>query len=516
MAIVVSHIGTSFDALARQALRQAPLADLVELRLDRIGFPGVAALSGFIAQIKKPVIVSVHGPENGGDFKGDLDERFELLHASARAGAAFVDIDWRLSLELGEVEGKCHRIVSRHEPAGTPEDLAAFDEEVRAVLYEGDVIKLVPQAHSTEDGLRVLRHLRTARGGLIAFAGGEAGRFTRILCRLFGSAFTYAAAAALPGQPAPEPTAAGQIRVNDLRGLLPPGGGNAQTAIFGVVGKTLEHSFSPHVHDMALKMARLDALYLSLECDDLARFLALADDPLFRGFSVTAPHKQAAFKLAKERDEASHACRASNTLVRDVNGWNALNTDLPAVRETLETAYRFHREKAGRPLLAQGGPLAGAHVLVLGAGGAARAVVRAAQQAGARATLAGRTPERTAAVARELDAAHVPWNAIQSTEHDVLVNATPVGSAEPGKSEGGPSPIPAEWLRPGTLVLDAVYNPVRTTLLADALARGCTPVPGAEWFVRQAGRQFQAFTRQEPDDAVLRAAFENALGARRN
>ncbi len=517
MAIVVSHIASDFGALERQALRQQPLADLIELRLDRIGDPGDERLRAFIARAKKPVIVAAHGPESGGTFAGDLEERLELLRSAARAGATFVDVDWRLSLELGPLEGKCHRIVSRHELDGTPEDLAAMDAEVREVLYEGDVIKLVAHARSSEDGLRMLRHLRAARGGLIAFSSGEKGRFTRVLCRLFGSAFTYAAPASVPGEPAPEPTAPGQIRVNDLRAMLPPGGGNAQTAIFGVVGDKLGHSFSPHVQGMALKMARLDALYLAFETDDLVRFLALADDPLFRGFSVTAPHKQAAFELASEHDQDSEACRASNTLVRQGAKWRALNTDVPAVRATLETAWAFHLKKQGKALLVQeGSPLGGVHALVLGAGGAARAVVQALRSAGGRASIAARDPGRSAQLARELGAAAIGWDAIRATPHDVLVNATPIGTADPAGGDGsGSLPIPAEWLRAGTHVLDAVYNPVKTALLAAAVARGCTAVPGAEWFVRQAAGQFRAFTQAEPDDAVLRAAFENALASAR-
>jgi 3-dehydroquinate dehydratase/shikimate dehydrogenase len=319
----------------------------------------------------------------------------------------------------------------------------------------------------------------------------------------------------MPGEPEPPATAPGQLRVNDLRGLLPPGGGNPQTAVFGVVGAALAHSFSPHVHGMALKMARLDALYLPFETDDLARFLELADDELYRGFSVTNPHKQAAFAAASKRDEDSHACKASNTLVREPDGWRALNTDVPAVRETLETALRSHRQKAGKAQLAQGGPLAGAHALVLGAGGAARAVIQAVRSAEGRVTIAARDAARAAALAAEMGCASVAWDAIPQTVHDLLVNTTPAGTAGP---DGAPTaaPVPTDWLRPGTLVLDAVYNPVRTMLLEGALSRGCTPVPGAEWFVRQAALQFRAFTRQDADDAVLRAAFENALGARQD
>jgi shikimate 5-dehydrogenase len=70
--------------------------------------------------------------------------------------------------------------------------------------------------------------------------------------------------------------------------------------------------------------------------------------------------------------------------------------------------------------------------------------------------------------------------------------------------------IPADWIRPGTLVLDAVYRPLRTPLLMEARKKGCTAVPGGEWFVRQAQAQFKLFTGQDPDEALMRAAFQNA------
>ncbi|HVS11785.1 MAG TPA: hypothetical protein VMS76_18090, partial [Planctomycetota bacterium] len=113
-------------------------------------------------------------------------------------------------------------------------------------------------------------------------------------------------------------------------------------------------------------------------------------------------------------------------------------------------------------------------------------------------------------VAAELGCAALEWERIPATSHDVLVHCTPVGSA--GAPPGSPDmAIPADWLRPGTLVLDAVYRPVKTALLAAARERGCTAVPGAEWFVRQATAQFRLFTAHDADEALLRAAFESAL-----
>jgi 3-dehydroquinate dehydratase/shikimate dehydrogenase len=494
MAIVVSHVDSDFDALAARALRQAPLADLVELRLDRIGHPGKERLRTFVGRAKKPVIVACHGERDPGEV-------VELLHDAAEAGARFVDVDWTLALELGQVKAPCHRIVSRHVHDGTPEDLAAVHAEVQEVLGEGDVTKIVTHAGTCEDGLRLLAWLATTKG-VIAFCSGDAGAFTRLLAPIFGSPFTYCAAAEMPGEPPAEKTAPGQWRVNDLRAALPPGGVSQETAILGVVGNPVGGSLSPRVQGMALKAARLDAVYVAFEPASLARFLALATAPNFRGLSVTAPFKEQAFRLALDHDEGSKRTRAVNTLLREKAGWKGANTDVPAVRETLVQAWHHHARTR-----AAGRTLAGARALVLGAGGAARAVVHALHSLDAHATVAGRTAARARTLAEELGCEHVAWAEIPARAHDVLVNATTVGS-RPDEL-----PIPADWLRPGTLVLDAVYRPIRTPLLAAAHARGCTSVPGAEWFVRQAALQFRLFTRQEPDAALLRSAFEHALGA---
>lgn len=502
MAIVVSHLGPDFDELCRRALRQLALSDLVELRLDRIGNPGEERLAAFMRACKKPVIVAVHGAEAFGDFAGDVDERLDLLHAAARAGARFVDVDARHSLDLGEVAGKCHRIVSHHDVEGTPADLGALHEELRAVLYEGDVTKLVTHARSVQDGLRMLNHLRSA-GGLVGFCSGAAGSFTRVLAPIFGSPFTYCAPADLPGLGGGEPSAPGQMRVNDLLALMPPGGLSMETAVFGVVGSHVRHSFSPRVQGMALKAAKLDALYLPFETDDFEGFLDLATDECFRGFSVTMPHKGAALARARSAERGAEAVGAANTLVRESHGWRALNTDVPAVRETLQKALELHGRTPGRIA-----SLIGARVLVLGAGGAAAAALQAAREGGATTSVAARNRDRARALAQRCGAQALDWEGLVGAEWDVLVHATPVGSA----ADPGRSPIPAEWIRAGTVVLDAVYHPLQTPLLAAALGRGCTAVPGAEWFVRQAQAQFRLFTGQEPDEALMRAAFANALG----
>jgi len=327
-----------------------------------------------------------------------------------------------------------------------------------------------------------------------------------VLAPVMGSPFTYCSAARLPGQEDPEATAPGQWRVNDLRGLYPPGGVNPETAILGVLGRPVTNSWSPLLHGMALKAAKLDAVYLPFEPEELEEFLALCDDENFRGFSVTAPYKQEALRLARESDALSEACGATNTLLRLGDHWRAANTDVPSVVETMEAAFRVHGQSPGRPVA-----LGAARVVVLGAGGAARAVLQAVREAGGQAFVVARRAEAAEALCRELIGTPLALDALEGFEYDVLVNTTPAGSlAQPGEL-----PLPEEWIRPETLVLDAVYRPISTPLLMAAKSRGCTAVPGGEWFVRQAAAQFQLFTGQEPNDALLRATFEHALGGER-
>jgi len=256
---------------------------------------------------------------------------------------------------------------------------------------------------------------------------------------------------------------------------------------------------------MALKAARLNAVYVALEPASLAALLELADGENYRGFSVTAPFKEEALRLAARAEAGAEACGAANTLIRDGAGWRAANTDVPAVRDALARAFELHGRAPGRPARP-----AAAHTLILGAGGAARAAAWALRSQDARVTIAARDPQRAEVLGLAFGCASCAWVDAHRVEYDALVHATPLGSAL-SPTTAGRMPIPAEWIRPGTLVLDAVYRPIKTPLLAEAARRGCTAVPGAEWFVRQAVAQYRLFTNAEPDEPLMRAALEHEL-----
>ncbi|MBK7645360.1 MAG: type I 3-dehydroquinate dehydratase [Planctomycetes bacterium] len=481
MKIVLSHKSTGFHALARQAEAHNSSGDLVELRLDGMPPPREGELRSLIRRLGKPVIVAAHGPEAFGDFQGSDAERVELLSMAARAGASFVDVDVRLASQLGGLPLSCRCIISHHDRERVPEDLGQLLRDLRLMAGEHGLVKLVAHANCAEDGMRLLAALRDARGARIGFCSGEVGRFTRVLCGLHGSEWTYCVPPALPQAQAPQPTGPGQFTPEEMRVQMPAGGLSDNTRVFGVVGNPIRHSWSPRLHTLALRRLGADAVYVAFEVRDLLQFLGLLAYPNYEGFSVAAPHKEPAFQTRAARDESVERMRAVNTLVRLDGIWHAHNTDVVGVREVLRRAF-------GRMAVER--PLGGLRVLVLGSGGAARAALEAVSSAGGSAFVAARNLERSTELARELGARAVAVEQIAGVAWDGLVHCTPQGSlADPGKL-----PIEARLLRPGAVVVDSVYRPRETPLMKAARERGCQVYGGGEWFVQQAVQQFVHFT----------------------
>ncbi len=485
MAVVVSILESTVEAARAAADRVEPAADLLEFRLDALAQADVAPL---LEGRRKATIVACPLEREGGRFRGAPAERLARLRAAAAAGASWVDIDWRAADSLGELPGRCRRIVSYHDAEGMPADPAAALGFLRPLAGEKDLVKFVPRVDRLEDALRLARCVVEGGGRLVGFGTGRAALLSRILAVAAGSPLVYAAPA--PGRE----TAPGQPALADLRAALPPGGGGASTSIFAVVGRPVGHSLSPAVHTIALRMSHLDASFLAFEPDDFIEMLDLLQPlPFVRGLAVTAPFKEDALRRSDRADETAKGIVAANTLVRTPDGWRAANTDDDGAADAIETGL--------------GGPLLGRTVLVIGTGGAARAVAAGVRRRGAKLVIAGRRPALAEKIAAHFGGRGIALDAVGGTEHDVLVNATPVGQW-PGPED---SPVPAEAIRAGTLVVDAVVRPLETRLARLAKERGANFLPGVNWFLLQAARQFQLFTGSTPPLAAMRATALDAL-----
>jgi shikimate dehydrogenase len=257
----------------------------------------------------------------------------------------------------------------------------------------------------------------------------------------------------------------------------------------GIILHPAGHTLSPLLHATAYAELGLEAHYHAFDVplervrDAIAGMRALG----LRQLSVSLPLKEAVLELADRASDAARAIGAANTLTRVGDALVADNTDWLGVLRSLE------------PL----GPWRGSRALVLGAGGAARAVVYALRQLGARVGVHARTRSRAEKLAADLEAELVapeaPW--------DLLVNATPVGM-EPGVDA---TPLAAALLHPAGTVFDTVYRPLETRLLREARERGCRTQDGLDMLVHQAIEQIRLWSGLSPTAARLRGAALAAL-----
>ena len=269
----------------------------------------------------------------------------------------------------------------------------------------------------------------------------------------------------------------------------------------GVVLHPAGHTRSPVMHEAAYRALGIDASYRAYDVppDRLAVAVAEFRARGVRQLSVSIPHKQAMLALVDELEPVVRAIGALNTVLRVGDRLVGTNTDWIGALRALERVT----------------PVAGQRAVVLGAGGTARAVVYALRQRGCEVLVLNRTRERAAALARELDAQGAfELEALEALAPALLVNTTSVGMGE------WRSPVAAAGLRDGMIVLDAVYAPERTRLLAEAEERGARVVGGKWMLVHQAAEQLRRWTDRldEPPSAgafasvidVMAEAFDQA------
>ena len=278
---------------------------------------------------------------------------------------------------------------------------------------------------------------------------------------------------------------------------------NAQTQFCGVIGNPVEHSLSPAIHNAAFQKLGLNFVYLAFRVeaigDAIKGLRALGN---FRGASVTIPHKVAAVPFLDSVEPTARHIGAINTIVAAGGTLTGHNTDAIG-------ALRALRES--------GVELKGIQVVMLGSGGAARAIAFAlgTEAEVGRLTILGIDSQERAALARDLQAktgmavqeSHLEEGTLRQILPDthVLIQCTPMGMS-PKVNE---TAVSAALLHTGLTVMDIVYNPRDTQLLKDAKARGCRTIPGLEMFLHQAAAQFELWTNHAAPADVMRAVLES-------
>lgn len=463
-------------------------ADMVECRLDFLAKYDRAALRALLKDRPLPVIITCRPRRQGGRFDGDEPDRLGVLFAAAKFSADYVDIEDDVP-ESQRPKGRV--ILSHHDFRGRPTELDDIVARINA--SDAEVCKIVFAAAGPEDALAACGILKSAKKPTIALAMGEHGVASRILARKFGAFATFAASQA-GAESAP-----GQLTVEEMKRLYRWEAVGCETGVYGVIGCPLAHSMSPAIHNAAFAAAGIDAVYVPLRiepgAENFNRFLDAASDAPWadlRGFSVTIPHKENALARigAENADELSRRIGAINTLRVEpdgaLRGWN---TDYAAAIDALVAAMGVARED-----------LAGRRVAVIGAGGAARAIVAALTHYRADVAVYNRTVSRAETLAREFRAKSAGLDALANLSAEIVINCTSVGM-HPNVCD---TPLPAEALGGVEVVFDTVYNPPETHLLTEAASAGCVCVSGVEMFVNQAAAQFEVWTGRPAPRGIMR------------
>jgi 3-dehydroquinate dehydratase/shikimate dehydrogenase len=456
----------------RQKRDAVPDADLIELRLDTVSDPSAA---GALAGRRHPVIVTCRPHWEGGSFKGSEEERKTILAEALTLGADYVDVEWRAHFDDLIAQAGGRRIVlSTHDYHGVPIDLTARVHAMRSTGAE--VIKIAATLTALSDAIPLLDlgAQSSRQSGMILIGMGPYGLVTRVLAGRFGSVWAYAGSIRDIGQV----SATSLLKDYHFRSVTD------STEIYGVAGNPLTHSVSPAMHNAAFRAARLDAVYLPLPAASAEDFHTFGRAIGLSGASVTIPFKVSLFDMMDEVYSVARRIGAINT-IRVVDGrWIGGNTDASGFLAPLQERIALN----------------GLRAAVLGAGGAARAVIAALGSTGCSVRLHARNRAQAEEVAVMSTVELGPWPP-EPGSWDVLINCTPIGMF-PRVDE---TPLPADQLT-GRYVYDLVYNPATTRLLREAETAGCQTIGGLEMLVAQAREQFQWWTGSKSVAGVMREA----------
>lgn len=483
--VAAEHPRAMWTQLGR-ALRQTRT---VELRLDWL--QNENEIHAFLRRLasKRPratLIATCRRFKAGGHFRGTIASQLLILAEAIRAGCSWYDLEVESTSkcppELLEVLlGEGRRLESAHFFRGKPANWQSF----AAKLWRNrpDAIKIAANSSSLADGLSLLRLVR-GRKNIVAIPMGDVALPLRCLALREGSALSYA--------PVERATAPGQVSLDALKNLYRADQISRKTRVYGVIGDPIAHSLSPQLQNAAFRVRKMDAVYLPFLVDDLRGFLSAVEPLGIRGFSVTLPHKQKILRYLDDCDSLAAAIGAVNTVVvRGAGKLYGYNTDYIGVLRALQLRIS----------------LPASRVLIVGAGGAARAVAFALAQSGAAVCICARRAQEAKGLARAIGGEAVTRARLREEFFDAIVNATPVGM------------FPAVELSPLTehelncrLVFDLIYRPMETKLLRHAARRGIETISGLDMFLAQGVAQWEIWTGERAPVAAMRRAVLDALG----
>jgi 3-dehydroquinate dehydratase/shikimate dehydrogenase len=488
-------------------------AEMLELRTDYLVHLSVDLALQVIGAARQlapslPIIVTCRDYHQGGALRHSNQLRTDVLTAAVRAGADYIDVEYdnfqseairgKLGVEISM--GATKLILSTHNFQTKFKNITKLYWEI-ANKFNGCIPKLVYSAHHINDCFDILDLLHDRKGDVIAFCMDESGFITRVIAKKLGAFVSFGS---IDEKTA---TAPGQTTVAQLKNVLHWDSFNAQTELYGVIGSPVGHSLSPSIHNACFAEQNLNKIYLPLlVAGGQADFNAFFDNILsrpwldFRGFSVTIPHKENALNYVKEKkgliDPLAEKIGATNTVTINESKLSAYNTDCPGALDTITAGLGIDRSGFKKMPVA-----------VIGAGGAARALVAGLTDAKAKVIIYNRTVERAKHLAREFKCDYAGLDGLRKLKAKLVINCTSIGMSPNVNA----APVDAKFLNKDMAVFDTIYNPAETLLLKQAKSLGCKTISGVDMFISQAAEQFKLFTSQNANTATMRAIPQNKL-----
>lgn len=486
---VIAETPTEMIEKAESLVRENPF---IEFRLDYLSRPGSAIplLKEFLFSYSQTTaIATCRRARSGGKFRGSIPAELEVLLKAAEAGCQLLDLELETAVRLKpadfqKLRSRAGLILSHHDFRATKK---LDDTLAKMKQFPCDFIKVVSTATNLYDNVAMMKFLEknSDRHSLIGVCMGEQGIISRILSLRAGSQFTFAAAT--PG----EETAPGQIAARTLRETYRLEQVDAATKVYGVAGDPVAHSLSPIMMNTAFRRESINAVYLHLHAHSLKDLMNCVREIPIHGLSITMPYKEAIMEHLDNSDALSEKVGACNTVIRSQDAkLYGFNTDVFGVLRPLEQRITLEN----------------ARILVIGAGGAARAAVFGLRERNAQVFITNRSSATAEKLARQSKSKVISRSELKKQQFDVIINATPVGMLEEA-GKNGDAPLGEKELN-AKYLMEMVYSPLETKLVKMARAKGIHIISGAEMFVHQGARQFEIWTgKPAPLDEMYRVVL---------
>ncbi len=453
--------------------RYGPYIDAVEIIVDLNDPPAFDRVKALCGDAPPTVILSCSPGIGKEDSRQSLCEK--VLLKLLQPGVTHVDIEEGLEcpdLEKRARESGIRIIRSIHDDEGVPEDLVA---RMRGIVDIGALPRLTCRPRTSAEVLGLMEMTRQMEDmekivvgvGLFAFFG-------RIAPWLFGSTMTCLSVKA-------DEIESGEIDPVSLETVYRFSQRGEDSQIYGIIGNPVVHTRSPHLHNNWFESEGLNAIYLPFHVDEVGPFMEIAKMIGLKGLSVTVPHKH---EIIRYLDRVGHDVSligSCNTVIYTGEGWGGSNTDYKGFLEPLGRLFPSRQFNTA---------------LVVGAGGAARAVVYALLQEGIHVVIVNRTATKAESLARDMGVSWIEMEDIENLEKgkdrlefELVVQTTSAGMSPDIETD----PLPGYRFSGREVVYDIIYAPVKTKFLNRAAEAGAAILGGREMLEAQAVLQFRLF-----------------------